>query len=330
MPDDCPVNDESRRTLRNLARRAEWRGQPGAAGAALDARTLRELGREIELVLGQVPESDPDHASWAHRASERLAAYSQRAQPDWTPEQIAELTRLRDDALTALAPGPGEAEAEAAAADSAATRRLRSNGTRPTIPGLGALTGRRRTVIALAVVCCLVLIALVLTLPHLLGGNSSQTPTASSTTTTPVTPTTTQPTYTPTAADSDTATTTPSSSAGTTTASPSTPAATTTSSASTSHATAIQITPDVLDGNPPEVIVSGTVTTSGTGDVPVYVTITGSSGQPQVTETDESGQTSYDLTQTINLSQWCGESSVRLTVSSGTVSKSATIPISGC
>ena len=80
----------------------------------------------------------------------------------------------------------------------------------------------------------------------------------------------------------------------------------------------------------PEVIVSGTITASGTGDVTVYITITGSSGQPQVTQIDDTGQTSYNLTQTIYLNQWCGESSVRLTVSSGAVSRSATVPISGC
>jgi len=80
----------------------------------------------------------------------------------------------------------------------------------------------------------------------------------------------------------------------------------------------------------PEVIVSGTITTSGTGDVTVTITVTGSSGQPQITQIDDSGQTSYNLTQTIYLNQWCGQSSVLLTVSSGSVSKSATVPVSGC
>ena len=89
MPDDCPVNDESRRALRDLARRAEWRGQPGAAGAAADARTLRELGRQLQSALARDP--DPDPSTWAYRASESLAAYCVRAKPDWTVEQIAEL-----------------------------------------------------------------------------------------------------------------------------------------------------------------------------------------------------------------------------------------------
>lgn len=80
----------------------------------------------------------------------------------------------------------------------------------------------------------------------------------------------------------------------------------------------------------PEVIISGTITASGTDDVTINITITGNSGQPQVTQIDDSGQTSYNLTQTIYLNQWCGEKSVLLTVSSGAVSKSATIPVSGC
>lgn len=314
MPDDCPVNDESRRALRDLARRAEWRGQAGAAGAALDARTLRELGREIENVLAE----EPDRSTWGHRASESLAAYCQRAQPDWSADQIVELNRLREDAMIALAPGPGASAAEAEA-DARAKARATA---RPAIL-------RRPAALALAVVGCIVLIALVLALPHFLSNNSAETPAIASTTAIPATqtaasatesasaPVTTEPA-------TSTATSTPSTSASPSSAAPAT------SGASGTRVTAIQMTPDVLPGNPPEVIVSGTINTSGTGDVTVDITITGSSGQPQVTEVDESGQNSYNLTQTIYLSQWCGQSSVRLTVSSGTVSQSAPIAISGC
>lgn len=310
MPDDCPVNDESCRALRDLVRRAEWRGQAGAAGAALDARTLRELGREIDNVLAR----EPDRSTWGHRASESLAAYCQRAQPDWSADQIAELNRLREDAVIALAPGPGagavEAEAKAAAT------------ARPAIL-------RRPAALALAVVGCIVLIALVLALPHFLSNNSAETPASASTTAFPATQTAASATESASTAVTTESATSTSTSTSSTSASPST-ATPTTSGASGTRVTAIQMTPDVLPGNPPEVIVSGTVNTSGTGDVTVDITITGSSGHPQVTEVDESGQSSYNLTQTIYLSQWCGQSSVRLTVSSGTVSQSAPIAISGC
>ena len=326
MPDDCPVSDESRRALRDLARRAEWRGRAGAAGAALDARTLRELGREIENALALATE--PDRETWGHRASESLAACCQRAQPDWTPEQIAELNRLRDDALTALAPGPGEAEAAAeAATQAAASRRPTSRLT------LSSLTSRRPATIALAVVACIVLIALVLALPHFLSNDSAQTPTASATTTAiPTTPTAAASAAQSASATSTTESATTTATTSTSTAASASPSAVaTTSSASTSNVTGIQISPDVVDGDPPEVIVTANVNASGIGDVAIYFTITGSSGQPQVVELDESGQTSYeDLTQQINLSQWCGQSSVKLTVSSGAVSQSAPIAISGC
>jgi hypothetical protein len=304
------VNDESRRALRDLARRAEWRGQAGAAGAALDARTLRELGREIDNVLAR----EPDRSTWGHRASESLAAYCQRAQPDWSADQIAELNRLREDAVIALAPGPGAAAVEAEAKAAATAR--------PAIL-------RRPAALALAVVGCIVLIALVLALPHFLSNNSAETPASASTTAFPATQTAASATESASTAVTTESATSTSTSTSSTSASPST-ATPTTSGASGTRVTAIQMTPDVLPGNPPEVIVSGTVNTSGTGDVTVDITITGSSGQPQVTEVDESGQSSYNLTQTIYLSQWCGQSSVRLTVSSGTVSQSAPIAISGC
>ena len=312
MPDDCPVNDEARRALRDLARRAEWRGQPGAAGAAADARTLRELGQQLQSALARDP--DPDPSTWAYRASESLAAYCVRAKPDWTVEQIAELGRLREDAMTALAPGPGELQADPEPKPAPS----------PVLAALG-IRPRRPAFLALAIVSCLVLIALVLTLPHLLSGNSSQAPAASATTTIPAAPTTQVPTAS--ATDSGTATSsTSSASAG----APTTAAST--SSADNSTVTAIQINnTDPLSGNPPEVIVTYTVAASGTGDITINLTVTGGSGQPQTMQQTESDQTSYsDLTQTIDLSQWCGQSSVLLTVSSGAVSQSATVPISGC
>lgn len=80
----------------------------------------------------------------------------------------------------------------------------------------------------------------------------------------------------------------------------------------------------------PEVQVYGTITTSGTGDVTVTIAVSGASGSPQVTTEDESGQLSYALSQTIYLQQWCGQKSVTVTVSSGAISKSSPITVSGC
>ena len=164
-------------------------------------------------------------------------------------------------------------------------------------------------------------------LPHFLSNDSAQTPTASATTT--AIPTT--PTAAASAVQSASTTVTTSSTTLTTStsASASPSVAATTLSADASHVTAIQISPEPQQGYP-EVIVSGTIAASGTGDVTIDITITGTSGQPQVTEIDDSGQTSYNLTQTVYLNQWCGQSSVKLTVSSGTVSQSAPIAISGC
>jgi hypothetical protein len=97
---------------------------------------------------------------------------------------------------------------------------------------------------------------------------------------------------------------------------------------------AIKITnSDPISGNPPEVILTYSITASGTGDVLFDITVNGSiPTQLAATEPiDESGQTTYpDLTQTIDLSPWCGHSSVAVKISSGTVSQSTTVPISGC
>jgi hypothetical protein len=307
IPDDCPVDDGSRRALRDLARRADWRGQTGADGAAQDAAALRELGAEIRAALARNPEREEDH-SWGRQAIERLASYCVKARADWPLDQIAELARLREDAVIALAPGPGVSDV-----------------VLPPAPG----SGRTRPVAraALVVIGCLVLIALVLTLPRFFSGNSSaNSPSAASSTTSPAIPTT------PTSAPASTASTTTSATASPPPASASTSASssltnTTSAPVSTSHVTSMQITTDPLPGDPPEVILTGTINTSGTDDVIIDIAVNGTtpSDAPPI---DDSGQTSYNLTQTINLSQWCGQRSVLVKVSSGSVSQSFTVPVS--
>jgi hypothetical protein len=328
MPDDCPVDDASRRALRELARRAEWHGHPGAAGAAQDASALRELGAEMRAVLARDSGLEQDR-SWGRQSIDRLAAYSLKARADWTPEQIAELARLREDAVIALAPGPGES-------DIVPTPPPRRPGSK--LPaGVSSLFASSRTrPVALVVVGCLVLAALILTLPHFLSSSGDNSASSSASTTVAATPTSSQPLLS--TATSATATAAPpaSPSAPTTSATaptasasaPGTPA-TPTNAASTSHVTSIQVTADPLAGNPPEVILSGTINASGTDDVVVIITVDGAtpSDAPPI---DDSGQTSYNLTQTINLSPWCGHSSVAVKVSSGSLSQSLTVPVSGC
>lgn len=314
MPDDCPVDDGSRRALRDLARRAEWRGQAGAAGAAQDAATLRELGAEMRAALAR---QEDQASSWGRQSVEQLAAYCVKARADWTPEQIAELSRLREDAVIALAPGPGESDIEPPAPPRRAAPKLPA--------GLSALLGPGRTrPVILVVIGCVVLIALVLTLPHFFSSNDASTSASSSASTSAPAAPTTAATAAPT-----TPTSAPTSPTSTASISPTSAPTTATSSAvaSTSHVTSIQITADPLSGNPPEVIISGTINASGTDDVYVNVTVDGITPS-DVSPIDDSGQTSYNLTQTINLSQWCGKSSVVVTVSSGAVSKSTTVPVS--
>jgi hypothetical protein len=335
MPDDCPVDDEARRALRDLARRAEWRGQAGAAGAALDARTLREVGRQIEVALAR----EDDHEPWSYRASEQLAAYCQRAQPEWTPEQVAELSRLREEAVIALAPAPGESDVEPES----------KAGTRPRIltsvpRGSRYLAEHRTAAVALGLVSGLVVVALILLLPHFVGNNSNQTPVASATTSVPAAPTTTASTTAPTPIQSAAPTASATTSASTTAAPPSSAPATSPSASSvtstsagdggggsTSSVTAIQMTTQLLGESPPEVLVYGNITANGTGDIIVHVVISGPSGQqPEDEPIDDSGQTTYAYTENRPLSTWCGMGSVRITVSSGSVSHSATVPVSSC
>ena len=81
----------------------------------------------------------------------------------------------------------------------------------------------------------------------------------------------------------------------------------------------------------PGVLIYGNITADGTGDVTIHVVISGTSGQqPQDQPIDDSGQTTYALSQTRYLQPWCGQSSVRVTVYSGSVSQSATVPVTGC
>jgi hypothetical protein len=199
---------------------------------------------------------------------------------------------------------------------------------------LAALRSGRARPVALVVVGCVLLIALILAAPHFFGGKgSADSPTASSSTATSAAPTTAS--STPTAAPSVSTSVTGNTSAPTTSTAVSTsatPAAP--ASSSSSRVTAIKITnSDPVPGNPPEVILTYAVTASGTGDVLIDITVDGSiPTQLAATEPiDESGQTTYpDLTQTIDLSPWCGQSSVVVKISSGSVSQSTTVPISGC
>lgn len=311
MHDDCPVDDASRRALRDLARRAEWRGQAGAAGAAQDAGTLRELGAELRAALARAQEQEGASSAWSQQAIERLAAYCLKARADWTPEQIAELARLREDAVIALAPGPGESDA------------LPARDGRAALANLGS---RQARFVALTVVGCVLLVVVVFLVPHIFGGNGGAQPVAAaSSSAAPVTSTTAAA-----ATDSASPTSSSTSSSPTTAASTSSsPSAATTSS--NSRVTAIQITnTDNVAGNPPEVILTYNVTASGTGDVLVDITVNGSipTQLASMEPIDESGQTSYsDLTQTISLSQWCGQT-VKVAISSGSVSQSVNVAVS--
>ena len=311
MHDDCPVDDASRRALRDLARRAEWRGQAGAAGAAQDAGTLRELGAELRAALARAQEQEGASSAWSQQAIERLAAYCLKARADWTPEQIAELARLREDAVIALAPGPGESDA------------LPARDGRAALANLGS---RQARFVALTVVGCVLLVVVVFLVPHFFGGNGGAQPVAAaSNSAAPVTSTTAAA-----ATDSASPTSSSTSSSPTTAASTSSsPSAATTSS--NSRVTAIQITnTDNVAGNPPEVILTYNVTASGTGDVLVDITVNGSipTQLASMEPIDESGQTSYsDLTQTISLSQWCGQT-VKVAISSGSVSQSVNVAVS--
>lgn len=296
------MDDDTRAALRDLARQAEWGTAQG--GDEAEAARLGELGRALERRVAR----DQDAATWANRSVAELAAHCRRAVPTWTAGEITTLARLREAALTALAPGPEQADL-----------------TPPQPPGAPARVqlphGRRAAAVGLAVVGCAVVAGIAVAVSS---GSHHNTPASSATSSQagaslPVTAT---------ASVTATSTGAPSSSNPSTTPSTS-PAA---SAASGAHVTGIQMTATPADGYP-EVQVYGTITASGTGDVTVTITVTGAadaSGAPQTTTEDESGQTSYALSQTIYLQQWCGQKSVTVTVSSGGISKSAAVAVSGC
>jgi tetrahydromethanopterin S-methyltransferase subunit B len=257
-----------------------------------------------------VREQDGASSAWSQQSIERLAAYCLKARADWTPEQIAELARLREDAVIALAPGPGESDA------------LPPREGRAALANLGSHQAR---FVALTVIGCVLLAVLVLLLPHFLSSDSSAQSASARTSAAPLTSTTA-------AAATDSAAPTTSSSSSSPTAAASTSSSpSAVASSSSSRVTAIQITnTDNVTGNPPEVILTYSITASGTGDVLFDITVNGSipTQLASMEPIDESGQTSYsDLTQTISLSQWCGQT-VKVAISSGSVSQSVNVPVS--
>jgi hypothetical protein len=309
MVDDGRMDDHTRVVLRELAQRAEWGMTQGDGEGEANALQLRELGSAIAARL----EHDQDSESWAHRAVAELAEHCQRAASTWSAGDIATLARLRDAAVTALAPGPGQADRQSARARRA-----------PAAVRLALPRGRRAAAVGLAAVGCAVLAGIAIAGT---GHGHSSAPKASATTLVSV----------PAGLSGTAGTTTASSSPVLTSATSSTPVTSSTpatsaapgSPPSTTHVTGIQMTAAPADGYP-EVQVYGTITASGTGDVTITVTVAGTSGHPQTTTEDESGQRSYALSQTLYLNPWCGQKSVTITVSSGSVSQSAAVPISGC
>lgn len=314
MPDDCPVDDASRRALRDLARRAEWRGRAGAAGAAQDADTLRALGGELRAALGR--DDEQDAASWGFQSVVSLATYCLKARADWTPEQIAELARLREEAVIALAPGPGESDA------------LPPRDARASLASLGS---RQARLVAFAIGGCLVLIALVVLVPHFFSNSGGAQPVAAASTTAPPADTAT----TTTLAASPTTPSTESASPSTTDSSTATTStsATATTGSSTAHVTAIQLTnTDYQAGSPPEVYLTYSVTATSTADVYIEITVDGTVPTDLAPQEpiDESGLTTYpDLTQRIDLSAWCGKT-VKIAISSGTIVQTASVAVTGC
>lgn len=352
LRDDEYVDEETRIALRDLAREAEW-GVP-LGGYDLEAARLRGLGQSLLRRIGgevqardQVRDQDQDQgqdqdrlspgtASWAQRAVTELAEHCRNASPNWSQDDVVTLARLRESALIALAPAPGQADG-AATGTSASTSQQGSKTTSLT-PLLERLPGGRRTAaIGLAAVGVVVVAGVVIAGT---GGGHNAGPAASSTTarSRPISspsdtsqPTTTSvPTSASTYPSASTSTSTGTSDSSSASSSASTTASTDTSAPSgAAHVTAIQMTATAADSYP-EVQIYGNITASGTGDVTITFTVSGTSGSPQVTTEDESGQLSYALSRTIFLQQWCGQKSVTVTVSSGSVSKSSTVAVSGC
>jgi hypothetical protein len=327
MPDDGAVDENTRVALRELAQQAEW-GGAGRDGAEADARRLRELGRALAARAGI---DDEDETTWAQRAVAQLAEHCQAAQARWSVDEVAELARLREAAVIALAPAPGQSDLPSARprASSAAL----AGRARLTLPrGRGAVLAA-----GIVVVVCGVVAGVALTGS---GGSGGSSPEAATTTAIPGTPATTPAPdgfpgqtgdtagsgATPTESGPVTST---GSGLGASATATSTATVTASAPAKTAQITAIEMTATAADGYP-EVQIFGTVTASGTGDVTYTVTVAGSSGEPQTSTDDESGQRSYALSKTIYLQPWCGLKSVTVTVASGSVSKSASVPVSGC
>jgi len=322
------MDDGMRVGLRALVQRAEWAAPAaGQRDAEACARRLRELGREL---AGRIAGGE-DRETWAHRATMELAEQCSRAVATWSADDVAELTRLRAAALIALAPAPGSAD-PATGADETSPQ----PDVRPDVRPSRALPAKKRAVvIGFAAVACAAVVGIIVTKP---GGGDHAGAGASLPTTTPsqqpVGLASSAPSGSPGTGSTTTTTGVPTTTASVAASSPSSTSAASTAGGSgpagdTARVTAIEMTATAADGYP-EVQIYGTVTASGTGDITYVVTVTGASGAPQVTTEDESGQTSYALSQTLYLQSWCGQKSVTVTVSSGGVSRSSTVPVAGC
>lgn len=312
MVDDWPVDDDTRTALRGLAQRAEWGTDPGEAEAEANAGRMRELGRALAARAA----GDQDRTTWGYHAAVALAEHCRSATATWSVADIAQLARLRAAAVTALAAGPGQQDQSPPQADRARQR-----------PALSLPRGRRAAITGLIVVACAALAAIAI-----VGTSASHgaSPTATAATASAQPPTGFAGTATQAATATGATGTGTGAAVGTGTAPTASSASSSAPAASTSHITAIQMTATAASGYP-EVQIYGTITASGKGDVTYTVTIAGPSGaSPQASTEDESGQTSYALSRTLYLQPWCGQKSVTVTVSSGTVSSSTTVPVSGC
>jgi hypothetical protein len=308
MADDGAMDDGTRVALRELAQRAEWSGT-SRGGAEAEASRLRELGGALAARVA----ADLDDSTWAHRAVVDQAEYCRGASAGWSADDVAGLARLREAADIALAPGPGQA---------APTPVAQPRTSKSAVPARFALPrGRRALAWGTAVVGCAIVAAIVIV--GVGGGGSGNAGSGSSTAATQI----------PVSLGGET-------DAGTSgSASADVPSGGSTTPVSSAQVTAIQMS-TTPSSDYPEVQIYGTITASGTGDVTVTVTIAGTSGTPgasggasaapQTSTEDESGQTSYALSQTLYLQRWCGQKSVTVTVSSGSVSSSAMVPVSGC
>lgn len=321
-----PMDDGMRAELRALARRAEWAApSAGQNDAEACARQLREVGREL---AGRVADGE-DRDTWAFRAATELAAHCRQANASWSVDDVAELARLRDAALIALAPPPGSADMTERQEEPPATEPERS--WLASLPG-----GRRAAVIGLVVLGCAALVGIVVAGSGGSGhaGTVASLPTV---TATAMSPATAPATAAATATAASVAAATSPFAAEPTVSAPSasvslpatSPAPESTVAAGTVRVTAIQMTATPASGYP-EVQIFGTITASGTGNIVYTVTVAGTSGAPQVSTEDESGQTSYALSQTVYLQPWCGQKSVTVTVASGAVSRSASVQVAGC